>query len=152
MRTLAHERCRGDLIRRLRLLRPETPRRWGRMSALQMVCHLSDGFRMATGEKAVSASGGPLKKALLKWTALRLPLPWPEGVQTLPELDQLVNGRCPGDFHEEVADVERFIESLAQRVVAAGWPAHPYFGSMSRGDWLRWGYLHVDHHLRQFGC
>lgn len=28
---------------------------------------------------------------------------------------------------------------------------HPGFGRMSQSDWLRWGYRHVDHHLRQFG-
>ena len=28
---------------------------------------------------------------------------------------------------------------------------HPVFGPMTRGAWLRWGYLHTDHHLRQFG-
>jgi hypothetical protein len=30
--------------------------------------------------------------------------------------------------------------------------SHPIFGAMSAGDWLRWGYLHMDHHLRQFGA
>ena len=30
-------------------------------------------------------------------------------------------------------------------------PRHPIFGSMSRGNWLRWAYMHTDHHLRQFG-
>jgi hypothetical protein len=29
---------------------------------------------------------------------------------------------------------------------------HPVFGPMTRVDWLRWGYLHVDHHLRQFSA
>jgi hypothetical protein len=28
---------------------------------------------------------------------------------------------------------------------------HPIFGKLSQGDWLTWGYRHVDHHLRQFG-
>jgi hypothetical protein len=152
MTTLAREDCRTALVRRLQLLQPETPRQWGLMSAPQMICHLSDTFRMATGEKAVSAVGGPLKQTLIKYIALYLPLPWPPGVQTRPELDMLVNGRCPGEFREDVAEVARFIESLAHRPVGASWPSHPIFGSMSRGNWLRWGYLHVDHHLRQFGC
>jgi hypothetical protein len=30
--------------------------------------------------------------------------------------------------------------------------AHPLFGRMSDADWLRWAYLHADHHLRQFGA
>jgi hypothetical protein len=29
---------------------------------------------------------------------------------------------------------------------------HPIFGPMSRSAWLRWAYLHMDHHLRQFSC
>jgi len=29
--------------------------------------------------------------------------------------------------------------------------AHPIFGRMSLWEWQRWGYLHTDHHLRQFG-
>ena len=30
-------------------------------------------------------------------------------------------------------------------------PRHPLFGRMTNGEWGRWGYRHVDHHLRQFG-
>jgi hypothetical protein len=29
---------------------------------------------------------------------------------------------------------------------------HPVFGAMSDSAWRRWGYLHTDHHLRQFGA
>jgi hypothetical protein len=25
-------------------------------------------------------------------------------------------------------------------------------GSLTHGQWMRWGYRHTDHHLRQFGC
>jgi len=25
------------------------------------------------------------------------------------------------------------------------------FGLMPDRDWMRWGYLHMNHHLRQFG-
>jgi hypothetical protein len=28
---------------------------------------------------------------------------------------------------------------------------HPIFGQMTEKEWMRWGYLHMDHHLRQFG-
>jgi Protein of unknown function (DUF1569) len=28
---------------------------------------------------------------------------------------------------------------------------HPLFGRMSASSWMRWAYLHADHHLRQFG-
>jgi hypothetical protein len=51
-----------------------------------------------------------------------------------------------------VADVERLLELMATRGPDFDWPAHPIFGRMSRAAWLRWGYLHADHHLRQFGA
>jgi len=31
------------------------------------------------------------------------------------------------------------------------WRRHPLFDEMSERDWMRWGYLHADHHFRQFG-
>ncbi|MDH5551411.1 MAG: DinB family protein, partial [Gemmatimonadota bacterium] len=50
-------------------------------------------------------------------------------------------------------DRDRAIQLLRQ-LAAQGQthvPEHPAFGQMTRGDWLRYGYLHTDHHLRQFG-
>ncbi|MBK9525384.1 MAG: DUF1569 domain-containing protein [Bacteroidetes bacterium] len=29
---------------------------------------------------------------------------------------------------------------------------HPYFGKLSSREWGRITYLHLDHHLKQFGC
>jgi len=29
--------------------------------------------------------------------------------------------------------------------------AHPLFGRLTTAEWGRWGYRHMDHHLRQFG-
>ena len=28
---------------------------------------------------------------------------------------------------------------------------HPVLGPMTRANWMRWAWLHTDHHLRQFG-
>ena len=122
------------------------------MSAPQMICHLSDAFLMMSGDKTVSESADRVPRVVIKWIALYLPVRWPPEIQTRPELDQLVGGRCPGDFAADVADVESWIERMAKRPVRGPWPSHPVFGSMSGRNWMRWAYLHVDHHLRQFGA
>jgi len=57
------------------------------MSAHQMVCHLSDSFRMAIGEKRVSEDITPLRRTIVKWIVLYLPLRWPAGILTRPEID-----------------------------------------------------------------
>ena len=58
MKTLARERDREDVLRRLRILRPDSVRRWGRMSAPQVVCHLADAFRMLIDQLPVSLATG----------------------------------------------------------------------------------------------
>jgi hypothetical protein len=151
MKTLARPRDTSEILHRLKALRPESIRRWGRMSAHQMVCHLSDGFQMVTGEKPVSHIAHPVKGTIIKWMALYLPLRWPPGTATRPEIDQEQDGTPPGDFAEDLARLAALIE-LTARTRASDWERHPIFGRMSESNWLRWGYLHADHHLRQFGA
>jgi hypothetical protein len=121
------------------------------MSAHQMVCHLGDSFRMALGEKPASSASGLFQRTVLKWTALYLPLRWPPGIRTMPEVDQELGGTRPAEFAADLANLEAQMERFTrpdQRFAAA----HPIFGRMSDRAWLRWAYLHMDHHLRQFGA
>jgi hypothetical protein len=151
MSTLATPRDARRILERVGAIRPDRPRRWGRMSAPQMVCHLGDAFRMALGEMPVRPGCGPLRAAMMKCVALYAPLPWPRGIMTRPEVDQEIGGTKPGDFAADLARLEALIERFAVTPAAFAWPPHPMLGRMSRSEWLRWGYLHTDHHLRQFG-
>jgi hypothetical protein len=122
------------------------------MSAHQMVCHLGDACRMATGAKPVKGATGRILPALLKWIALYTPLRWRAGIPTSPEIDQECDGTKPADFAADVAALEQLLDVIRTRDKGVEWPVHPVFGRMSHAEWLRWGYLHTDHHLRQFGA
>jgi uncharacterized protein DUF1569 len=51
-----------------------------------------------------------------------------------------------------VAELGRLLADIATaRRGRLGGQVHPIFGPMSESAWLRWAYLHADHHLRQFG-
>jgi uncharacterized protein DUF1569 len=153
VKTLARPIDKAAVLRRLKDVRPDSARRWGRMSAPQMVCHLADAFRMALGQKPVSHVSGLFNRTIMKWVALYAPLRWPPGILTRPEIDQALAGCTkPGDFAADVARVEAFVSLMTAPKVDFEWPSHPIFGKMSESDWLRWGYLHMDHHLRQFGA
>jgi len=152
MKTLARERDKAEILGRLRTVRPESMRRWGRMSAHQMVCHLGDGFRMALGQKRVSPATGLLQRTIIKGFALYVPLPWPAGIPTNPEINQEGEGTRPVDFATDVAQVEALLEVLTAPTRSLDRQSHPTFGVMSDAAWLRWAYLHTDHHLRQFGA
>jgi len=152
MKTLARPRDRAEILRRLRDVRPESVRRWGRMSAHQMVCHVGDSFRMVTGHKPVSDATSLLHRTVVKWIALYAPLRWVPGIRTIPEIDQELGGTRPTDFAADIAQVEALMEVVTAATRSFDWPLHPVFGRMSDRAWLRWGYLHMDHHLRQFGA
>ncbi len=85
----------------------------------------------------------------MKWVALHTPMRWPRGVLTRPEIEQGVGGTAPIDFQSDRARltdiIHRFIEVPHLTSVT-----HPIFDRMSHAEWLRWGYLHADHHFRQF--
>lgn len=151
MKTLARAQDHDEIVRRLRALRADSTRRWGRMTPPQAVCHLADSLRCVIGQRPVSKAQTPLGRTVVKWMALYLPLPWPPGFRTRPEIDQLVAGTPPSDFAADVADLEGLIDLVTSPVRGFQWCEHPIFGPMSESDWMRWGYLHVDHHLRQFG-
>jgi hypothetical protein len=151
MKTLARDDEAEEIVRRIGMLRPDSVRRWGRMSAHQMVCHLNDGFRMATGEASVTCAPSLAQRTLIKWMALHIPVRWPTGIRTVPEIDQHLGGTRPVDFAADVADLTRRVKQVASLCGVPAWPPHPIFGKMSEAQWLRWSYLHADHHLRQFG-
>lgn len=116
-----------------------------------MVCHLTDALRVMTCEKTATPTRGPasvLHRTVVKWIALWVPLRWPPGIPTRPEIDPERGGTRPAVFASDVAQLESLVELVTTRAFDKG--VHPLFGRMSWGGWLRWAYLHMDHHLRQF--
>jgi hypothetical protein len=88
----------------------------------------------------------------MRWIALYLPARWPAGIPTTPDLDQDCGGTTPADFDADVAELEQLLREVAtDRGRDLTDHVHPIFGRMPKSAWLRWAYLHADHHLRQFG-
>jgi hypothetical protein len=152
MKILADPVVKQEIIARLRKLGPNDERHWGRMTSHQMLCHLSDSFKGVIGEKPLGHKSNIISRSLIKWIALKAPVSWPHGVKTMPEMDQAIGGTPPAEF-----DLDRqSLEALIGRITGVSrdfqWTQHPAFGRLSEWEWQRWAFLHVDHHLRQFGA
>ena len=150
MKTLLNDRDRNEVFHRLSRVRSDSQRRWGSMSAHQMICHLSDSFRAALGEKQVSSTSTLFKRTIYKWAALWVPLQWPHGIKTRPEIDQQQGGTRPVEFASDVEKLRTLFDQFC------GWKGefapHAMFGQLSTPERMRHAYLHMDHHLRQFGA
>ncbi len=152
MSTIADPATLARLEARLARLAPASPRRWGTLTPGELLAHLADASDSVLGRRVppgLAPSGRP--NPVIKWVALRSPLPWPRGAQTRAGVDPRREGTRPGDFEADRARVIAGLRDLAAAAAATLSPAHAMFGPMSRSDWHRWAYRHVDHHLRQFG-
>jgi hypothetical protein len=147
---LGEPQTRQAILQRLANLKPAAPALWGKMSACQMLCHLTDSFNVALGARTASNIDTLFSRTVMKWGALYVPMRWPQNVATRPEIEQGAGGTPPTAFDSDrrtlVATIDRFCDPGSSFTSAR----HPFFGRMSNGQWLRWGYLHTDHHFRQF--
>lgn len=138
---------RDALCRRVARLSSESPASWGRFTAAQMVAHLNDAMRMATGELPVAPKKLPLRYFPLKQLVLYV-LPFPKSAPTAPEL----LARCDAaDLRTEQAEFTKIAARTAARSASDRWPDHPAFGTMSHKAWGKLIDKHTEHHLKQFG-
>jgi hypothetical protein len=148
MRTLNDSEDRQSIQQRLSAVQPDDERQWGVMSESEMVCHVRGAFRAAMGEIESAPHATPIAPSTLKAVALWTSTEWKRNFWTIPALKQGAPALCTNEFErdlaEAIAEMERFCRPEQAR------SDHAFFGSMSYDDWMRWGYLHTDHHLRQF--
>jgi hypothetical protein len=151
MKTLCRPTDKQEILQRVQSVRQDSARQWGKMSAHQMICHLADGFRLYMGEVRAQPVRMPLPVGLIKIVALWSPFKWPAGAKSAPEIDQEINGTAPAIFEGDIADLQDLIVRFTNSHRDFSWPRHPHFGYLTEREWMRLGYLHCDHHLRQFG-
>jgi hypothetical protein len=151
MKTLANAMEKQELVLRLGAIGPASQRRWGRMTVAEMVCHATDALQISMGEKPAKAAGSWVTRRVIKPLALWVPRQWPHGFRTVPECHPRLGGTAPTELAKDLSELRAALDRFTSRPKSFQWPPHPIFGAMSEKDWMRWGYLHLDHHLRQFG-
>ena len=134
---------------RLRSLRPDSERRWGRMSAAQAMGHLAASAEMATGDLRIPrVLWGRILGRMVKAKVLADEKPFGRNSPTAKELKLQSEPDFGSERDRLLALIDRF---------ATGGPAacsshpHPFFGALTPQEWAMLMYKHLDHHLRQFG-
>ena len=112
-----------------------------------MVCHLTDGYRTSSGERAPAPVHNLITRSVVRFVALHTSMTWPKGVKTVRESDQEQGGTKPVEWDRDVAELLRRVDSFTPHEGRV----HPIFGPLTANEWSVWGFRHADHHLRQFG-
>jgi hypothetical protein len=137
-----------EMVARLGGLRQDTQRKWGTLTAAEMVCHIADCSASILGR---SDSNRPAKhRPMLKWLALYTAIPWTRGRRT--PASSIPDGWLPsrGIRIGSKAGDRRAAEP-GGRSDGAFPTNHAVFGTMTPRDWRHWACRHTDYHLKQFG-
>jgi uncharacterized protein DUF1569 len=147
MPTLFDKTTHAEIIDRIHRLRPDAQRRWGRMTAPQMVAHLSDQMRHTLGHATATSLPGYLRNPLVRYLVIFW-LPWSKGkVKGPPEAFVTL----PTTWDADVATLIELVDRFVTLGPAGEWPEHPMFGRMTGRYWGVFCQKHFNHHLSQFG-
>jgi len=135
----------------LKKLTPETPRLWGSMNPQQMVEHLTDYVRVASGKTPVEViTAEEQLPAFRRFLAsekqfrpgtinpLNTGEPHPVRMKNLEE--------AIAEYLQEMKDFHSIFKNEPGKTTA-----HPACGLLNYEDWIRMQYKHLHHHGKQFG-
>jgi hypothetical protein len=135
-----------EIITRINQLNPSTKAQWGKMNAAQMLAHLQLPIAIAYGTHQPKGSFllrliGPLFKSKL-WDEK----PYSQSLPTDPTF--IMTGK-EKDFEKEKAALLEMVTRFSETTIVS--ERHPVFGKMTKDNWSKATWKHIDHHLRQFG-
>jgi hypothetical protein len=136
-----------EILRRLGALRPDSERRWGKMSVSQMLWHVNEAMEGALGRIQAEPMKVPLPRPLLKFLVLNAP--WGKGA---PTLKRWIPKAETYDFTAERDRCCRLLEEIASKSMDDAWADSPTLGRMTGRDVSRLHAKHLNHHLTQFGA
>jgi len=136
------------IIQRIQSLTSESQPLWGKMNVAQMLSHCQAPLDVATGDLKLKSNflmqliGKMYKKKILSS---------PDFKKNSPTAPSFIRN-SPVDFEQEkselIAKVSKF-STLGTNVIAQ--QEHPFFGQMTNEEWGQSQWIHLNHHLKQFG-
>ena len=136
-----------EVIERINKLNPQSQRQWGKMDVAQMLAHLQLPIGIAFGTHRPKGSFllrliGPMFKSKL-WEEK----PYKHSLPTDPTFIMTGNTK---DFAAEKNRLLDMINRFTEDNLSG--ERHPIFGRLTKEQWSKATWKHIDHHLKQFGA
>ncbi len=146
IKNLFDPEVKKEIIERINKLTPESQRNWGKMNVAQMLAHVQVPMGVALGTHIVK--GNWLMKLILPLfkKALYDEKPWKEG---LPTDKTFIMTDQQKDFDAEKKDLLKKVDIYSETTMIND--KHPVFGKLTKEQWSKATWKHLDHHLKQFG-
>jgi len=151
-KNLLQAETRNEILSRIDKLTPDAKRQWGKMNVNQMLRHTTFGLQNAMDEMPVSGKPpNALMRSLMRFVIMKTDLPTPKGkAETFKEFNTVENKINPTDFNAEREQLKNALNRFPN--ASKYGKESPLLGPMTKEDWARLNYGHLDHHLKQFGA
>lgn len=138
--------AKQEIVDRINKLNPDTPALWGKMNVAQMLAHVQLPIAIAYGTHQPKGNFllrliGPMFKSKL-WDEV----PYKHSLPTDPTFIMTGNSR---DFFQEKIKLLELVNRFSEETIVGD--KHPIFGKMTKENWSKATWKHLDHHLKQFG-
>jgi hypothetical protein len=145
IKTLFDPVAKQEIIDRINQLTPASQRQWGRMTVSQMMAHLQMPIGVGIGKHTIARS--LLMKLIGRFFK---PIfindkPFKQGLPT----DRSFVIKDDKDFNTEKIKLLEVVNQFKEENISDG--PHPIFGKLTKEQWAKGTWKHLDHHLRQFG-
>ncbi|MGQ7946928.1 DUF1569 domain-containing protein [Flavobacterium sp. WC2509] len=135
-----------SIIIRINTLTPEAKALWGKMSVDQMLKHANETIIVAFGETQVKVNFVlRLLGRILKKNAFNSGF----GKNSPTAKEFIFTGQY--DFDESKTELIKNFNRFTEGTQSITVMNHPFWGKMTYEDWNKLMWIHIDHHLKQFG-
>ena len=146
MKSIFTTEAHNDIMSRIEKINEHAQPKWGKMNAGQMVHHCQYPLHVILEKEDYNLKPNWLVNLLFK-KSMYSDKPWRKNLPTVPRFKT----RDHKDLSSEKPKLKNLLEELHTHKDRADWQPHPAFGELTKDQWGKMQYKHLDHHLKQFG-
>jgi len=148
MKNILNEADYSEIKNRIQQLSNTNTRLWGNLELQEMLIHCTTQLQLALGEISYKQQGPSFMRSKLGKWLLFSTIPWPKGAETPNEMNPEIASFSVTEIENEKIVLLNYLQNVRQQTQLK---SHPFFGELTREEWSRIIYKHLDHHLKQFG-
>lgn len=146
MKSFFEDGVYDELTSRLQNLSKDSQPLWGKMDVGQMLYHCQMPLNIILEKETYGVKPNWLVNLLFK-KSMYSDKPWRKNLPTAPGF-KITNQK---DFNTEKESFSQLLHQLHLERYRDHWHPHPAFGKLTKEQWGKMQYKHLDHHFRQFG-
>ncbi|WP_111685512.1 DUF1569 domain-containing protein [Winogradskyella tangerina] len=146
MKSFFEDGVYDEITSRINQLNKDTQPVWGKMNVGQMLYHCQMPLNIILEKEDYGVKPNWLINLLFKKSMYSDKL-WKKNLPTAPGFKITAEK----DFETEFNKISGLLNELNTQRNKEEWQPHPAFGKLTKEQWGKMQYKHLDHHLRQFG-